>query len=256
MRARKKNPSKPAKSGKKASGGVSPRRKLLIWCCAIFGALLAAALFVAWLTFSSYRDFSAPVIGEQHRLLLRRLATEMRNNRELKEAEIRLSPQEANLLLDIIRHLSQFVPDPKVPPPKNFMIRYCDDGSVFFSAPVAVAGKWCFGGKIYVSGALYFEKQNSNIVAEMPELRFGRVDMPIPGGLDTIYPSWRRRLISSLPMEFMIPIKCLCSKRDGTLVLVYSPQELRRPLKGMLNRVGRRCSGELKLLIDQLIKSL
>ena len=256
MTTKKKSPSKPAKTGKKPSGGISPRSKLLIWCGAIFGVLLAAVLLVAWLTFSSYRDFPAPMLEEPHRLLLRRLATELRNNRQHEEAAIFLTPQEANLLLDIIRHLSQFARDRKVPPPKNFMIRYRDDGGVFVSAPAAVAGEWCFGGRIYVSGVLFFEKQDGRIIAEMPELRFGRFDIPVPGGLDTIYPSWKQRLTRSLPREFMSSVKSLGPKRDGTIVLVYRPQELRRPLKRTLTRVERRSSGEIKMLVEQLIKSL
>jgi len=244
------------KSTRKAKRAVSPRRRILVWCGAILGALLLAVLLVAWLIFSPYRDFSAPQLGEPHYLLLRRLATEVRNNRRLKEATIRFSPQETNRLLDIIRHSSQFVPDDRVPPPRHFMLNYRDDGGVFVSAPVRVAGKWCFGGNIYASGVLFFEKQGDEIVADVPKFRVGRVDMPLPGGLDGVYPAWKKQLKKSLPKEFMTSVKSLYPERDGTVVLVYYPQELRRPLKKKLSDIESRCSGELKMPLNQLIKSL
>ena len=243
-------------SSKKTKRAVSPLRKVLIWCGAILGALLLAALLVAWLIFSPYRDFAAPQLGEPHYLLLRRLATEVRNNRRLKEATLRFSPQETNLLLDIIRHSSQFVPDDNVPPPKHFMLRYRDDGGVFVCAPVRVADKWCFGGNVYASGVLYFEKQGDEIIADVPKFRVGRVDAPLPGGLDGVYPAWKEQLKKSLPREFMTSVKDLHSDRDGTVVLVYRPQELRRPLKNKLSQIESRCSGELKMPLEQLIKSL
>ena len=253
---KKKSTPKPAERQGKKSGGFCARHKLLIWSGAILVGVLAVILLVMWLTFSSYRDFPAPHLGEPHNLLLRRLATEVRNNRDKKEAEIRLSPQEANLLLDIIRHASQFVNHRKMPPPKNFMIRYHDDGSIFFSVPAPVAGKWCFGGKIYVSGSLYFEKQDKKIDAAIPEVRFGRVDIPIPGGLDTIYPSWKQRMEHMLPGVFITSVRYICAKRDGTIVLVYRPKELHRPLKNRLSKIESRCSGEIKLTLGQLIKAL
>ena len=235
MAEKKKSTSKPAKRPVKKSGGFVARHKFLIWSGVILGVLLAAILLVAWLTFSPYRDFSAPHLGEPHHLLLRRLASELRNNRQLKEAEIRLSPQEANLLLDIIRHGTQFVGNKKVPPPRNFMLRYHDDGGLSFAVPAPVAPEWCFGGKIYISGLLYLEKQDKEINAEVPELRFGRVDIPIPGGLDTVYPSWRQRMERKLPVEFMTSVRYIRAKRDGTIVFVYCPKELHRPLKKRLS---------------------
>ncbi len=247
---------KPAKKRATNSAGASPWRKVLIWSAAILGALALSALLLAWLTFSSYRDLSAPQLGEPHYLLLRRLATMMRSNRKLKEATLRLSPQEVDQLFDIVRHASQFVPERQMPPPRSFMLRYRDDGGVFVSAPAPVAGEWCFGGKVYVSGLLYFEKQEDEVIVDMPRLSFGRADVPIPGGLDTVYPSWKKELKEALPAEFMTAVKSLHSERDGSVVLVYRPQELRRPLKKQLSKVEERCSGELKLPLGQLIKSL
>lgn len=261
MTATKKTPAKkpakkPAKPRVKGTAPASPRCKALVWCAAVLGALALLLLLLAWLTFSSYRDLSAPQLGEPHYLLLRRLATTMRNNRKLKEATIRLSPQEVNQLFDIVRHASQFVPDRQAPPPKSFMLRYRDDGGVFVSAPAPVAGAWCFGGKIYVSGLLYFEKQDDEVIADVPKLRFGRADLPVPGGLNTVYPAWKTQLKEALPEEFMTAVRSLHTERDGTVVLVYRPQEIRRPLKKQLSKVEDRCSGELKLPLGQLIKSL
>lgn len=257
MTATKKAPAgKTAKKPGKRAAAASPRRKIIIWCAAILGALVLLTLLLTWLTFSPYRDFSAPQLDEPHYLLLRRLATEMRTNRKRQEAAIRLSPREVDLLFDIVRHASQFIPDDRMPPPKSFMLRCRDDGGVFISAPAPVAGEWCFGGRVYASGVLYFEKQGDEIIVDLPKLRVGRADLPVPGGLDTVYPSWKRELKDALPPEFMTSVKSLYSERDGTVVLVYRPQELRRPLKEQLSKVEERCSGELKLPLGQLIKSL
>lgn len=254
---KKNSTSKPAERQGKKSGGVFARHKLLVWSGVILGVLLLTALLLTWLTFSSYRDFSAPRLAEPHHLLLRRLATELRNNRDKEEAEILLSPQEANQLLDIIRHASQFANRrKKMPPPTSFMLRYHDDGSLFFSIPASVAPEWCFGGKIYASGSLYFEKRDAEINAEIPEFRFGRADISIPGGLDTVYPSWKQRMTRMLPAQFMTSVRYIRAKRDGTIVLVYRPKELHRPLKKRLSKIESRCTGELKLPLGQLIKSL
>ena len=113
-----------------------------------------------------------------------------------------------------------------------------------------------FGGKLYLSGVLYFEKQNEKIIADLPELRFGRADLPLPGGAQIFGASWRERLTEALPDEFKASVKELYPERDGTLVLVYSPRELRRPLKKQLEKVRDRSSGELRMLAGQLITAL
>ena len=69
-------------------------------------------------------------------------------------------------------------------------------------------------------------------------------------------PVFLRKLKEALPEVFMTAVKCIHSERDGTFVLVYRPAELSRPLKERLSAVEERCSGELKLPLGQLIKSL
>ena len=255
--AAKKKPAKPKKSGGKNSGGASPKRKWAIWGAAVAAALLLLTLTAALLVFSPYRDYSAPQLGEPHYLLLRRIATDLRKNRTRDEAEIRLSPDETGLLLDIVRHASQFARGTApVPPPENFMLGYGKDGGVRFAVPFDAAGSWCFGGKIYVSGAFFFEKKENEVVPEMPELRFGRVGIPVPGGLDTLRPSWKDELREKLPPEFMTSVRDIHAERDGTVVLIYRPRELRRPLKRRLSGVQEKSSGELRPTLDQLIKAL
>ena len=255
--AKKKSSAKPKGNGGKSSLKASLRRRWPIWCAAACAVAALLTLFVAWLTFSPYRDYSAPQLGEPHFLLLRRIATELRRNRTRKEAEIRLSPEETGLMLDIVRHASQFVKGKnQLPPPENFILQYRNDGGVRFAIPAEAAGSWCLGGKIYVSGVLYFEKRGDEVIVEMPKLRFGRADLPIPGGLDTWRPSWKDEVKDSLPPEFMTAVKSIYAERDGTVVLVYHPQELRKPLKKSLSGVQDQSTGELRPTLEQLIKAL
>ena len=247
--------------GGKDSGDASRKKKKVILWSAILGGVLAVValltLLGAWLTFSPCRDYSAPELDEPHFLLLRRIATDLRKNRNLNEAELRLSPDEVDMLLDIVRHSSQFVKGKKpLPPPKSLMFRYRKNGSFFFSAPIPVAEEWCFGGNIYVSGELLFVKNGDEVVSDMTDLRFGRVDLPVPGGLDTVRPSWKQDVKKSLPPEFMNSVRSINAERDGTLVVVYRPRELRKPLKKQLTKLQKNCSGELKVTLEQLIKAL
>lgn len=256
---KKKSPRRPSPGGSGAgkSGKSSRRRKALVWCAAVLGSLLLLILLGAWLTFSGYRDYSAPKLGEKHYLLLRRIATDLRNNREKTDAELRFTPEEMGLLLDIIRHSSQFVPNREaVPPPENFLLEYHRDGGLLGIAPIPVAGRWCFGGKIYVSAVLYFEKDGDKVEAEVEKLRFGRFDLPFPVGVDTLAPGWKDRLRDELSREHLKAVKDVHSERDGTFVLVYRPQELRKPLKEQLTRLRKNSSGELKMPLNELIKAL
>ena len=238
---------------------ISPvMRKVLIWCGIVLGTLLLLTLIALWMTFSGYRDFPEPKLDERHYLFLRRLATDMRNNRDLGEAELRFAPEDMDLLLDIVRHASQFAPgrSKKLPPPKNFMLKYDRNNGVYGAAPIPVAGEWLFGGKIYVSGALRLEKEEKKLNAEVKKLGFGRFDLPLPFGVDTFVPDWRQKLEKAFSGEIMSAVKSIRTESDGTVVLVYRPQDLRKPLKKRLTQLEERCSGELKLPIRQLINAL
>lgn len=232
-------------------------RMTLVWGGGFIGVLALLVLIGLWLVFSSERDFSAPRLGEGHYLFLRRLATEMRNNRLEKEATLRLSPAEMQQLLDIVRHSSQFVRTRRrtLPKPEHFQLQYRDHGCVYYSIPVKVMPSWCFGGTIYVTGEASFSKYEKDVQINMPEFGVGRFDMSVPGGLDGVMPSWRDRVRRALPGEFMSAVKSI-NTEDGYVVLVYRPRELRRPLKKQLEQVQERCSDELRLPLEQLMKAL
>ena len=160
------------------------------------------------------------------------------------------------MLLDIIRHSSQFVRRrTEVPPPKYFLLDYSRDGGLGFSVPFDTGISWCFGGKIYISGVLYLEKRGREIDADLPKLRFGRFGLPA-GSIDTYVPDWKRKLRNALNSEFMNAIRSIRAESDGTVVLVYSPGELRRPLKNQLNKVREHCSGDLRPWVTQVIHAL
>lgn len=246
---------KPAAAPKAAPQSIA--RLALTWSLIVFGILLLLLILIGFMTFSSFRNYSAPKIGEEHNLLLYRLAREMRTNRTLDEATLRFSPNEVQRLLDIIRHSSQFVKTRrKPPPPENFMLAYRKNGRVYFAAPMDAMDKWCFGGRIYLSGELFFEKHGDKIELDLPRLCFGRFDLPVPGGVDLYVPSWRARIRRALSGEFMTAIKDVYAERDGTVVIVYRPQHIRKPLKKKLDQIHQRCSGELKLPIEQLKNAL
>ena len=244
------------------SGAEGPRRRSSIWrrilkgCGILVGVLLLLGLIGVFLAFSGYRDYSAPRLDDRHYQLLRRFASELRNNRRKREATIVFSPEEAQYFLDVVRHMSQLVPDRRqVPPAESFMLEY-ENGGVKFAVPLPAAGSWCLGGKVYVSGILRLEKRDGEILAEVPKLRFGRWDLPLPVGPDRLVPGWRERLKKELSQEFMTAITGWRAAEDGSVVLVYRPQELRKPLKKQLDRVRERSSGEMRMLIDQIIKAL
>ena len=248
---------KKSSSSKRESSGKDPMRKVLVWAGIALGALLLLTVIGAFVTFSGYRDYPEPKIGHPHYLFLRELASQMRNNRRKDEATIRLSPEELRQLFELIRHSSQFAGDRRnVPPPGHFMLGYDNGGGVDFAVPVNVAGSWCFGGRVYVSGKLLLEKKGDEIIADLPKFRFGRFDLPVPGGADTVAPGWREKMKKALPQEIMGAIRSIHAEQDGTVVLVYSPNELRKPLKKHLNKVHERCSEDLKPWIRQLIQAL
>lgn len=232
-------------------------RKILTWIGIVLGVLLLLTLIGMFITFSGYREYPKPNIGKPHYRFLRDLASQMRNNRRQNEATIRLSREEVQLLLDLIRHSAQFVGSKhNVPQQEHFMLTYNDDCSLGFAVPVDVAGSWCFGGKIYVSGSLFLEKKGDEIIADLPKLRFGRFDLPVPGGADTVDSDWQERMKRVLPQDIMGAIRSIHSERDGTVVMVYSPSELRKPLKKYLDKIHERCAEDLKPWIRQLIQSL
>ena len=257
MEGKKKKSPRGSAAGGRGAGKNRRRRKIIIWCAAVIGTLLLLTLIGAWLTFSGYRDYSAPKLGEKHYLLLRRIATDLRKNRDLEDAELQFTPEEMGLLLDIVRHSSQFVPTrEKLPPPESFLLEYDKSGGLRGIAPIPVTGPWCFGGKIYVSGELFLEKSGKKVDVEVENLRFGRFDLPFPVSVDTLVPGWRERLEDEFSREYMKAIKGIRTKRDGTFVLTYRPQELRKPLKKQLTRLRENCSGELKVPLTELIKAL
>lgn len=248
----------------KTSGAGAPakrpewslQRKILLCTGIAIVALVLLTVLGLWLTFSPYRDFSAPDIGQPHYLFLRDVASQLRNNRREPEATIRLSPREVKLLLDIVRHSSQYVHRrDDVPPPEYFMLDY-RGGGLAFAVPISVGPKWCFGGKVYISGVLYFEKEGDAITADLRKLGFGRFDLPVPGGIDAYVPDWKKKLKNAFTSEYMHAIKRVYRESDGTVVLVYRPAELRKPLKKHLTKVRDRCSGDLRPWITQVIHAL
>ena len=249
-----------ANATKKTAGSSRERslqRKILICTLIFMGTMLLLVLIGMFVTFSGYRKYPEPNLGQPHYLFLRDIASQLRNNRREKEATIRLSPREVDLLLDIVRHSSQYVRKrDDIPPPENFMLEHRRDGGWGFAVPIDVAPKWCFGGKIYVSGAVHFEKRERAVNAELPDLRFGRFDLPVPGGIDTYVPDWKEKLENALTSEYMNAIKSVRSESDGTVVVVYRPDELRKPLKNHLTKVRERCSGDLRPWISQVIHAL
>ena len=233
------------------------RRKNQILTVVILIAAVLLPLLGALLTFSPYRDYSAPKLDEPHFLLLRRIATELRKNRKKQEAELRFSPEESGLMLDIVRQASSFAGRKRtLPPPENFMLEYRKNGGVFFAVPIDAAGEWCFGGKIYLSGVFSLEKEGYKVLPDMSGLSFGRADLPVPGGLDLLYPQWKDRVENALPQVFMDSVVRITTESDGTLVLVYHPQELRKPLKKQLVKLQKNCSDDLRMPLEQLINAL
>lgn len=221
-------------ASRKGSGKAPGKRRIPKWCVvtlAVLAALAVLAVMLAALTFSSHRTLPVPKLENRHYLLIGRLTGQL--TRELKrrkiraEAQLRLTPDEVNTLLEFARSSANFGGS-DVPPPESFDIRYRPDGAFTFVAPVEAAPRWCFGGQIYLSGRFHFEKQEEKIIVDIPELRFGRADMKVPGG--GTYFDAATAVKKALPPEFDAAVKDLYPERDGTLVIVYRPKELRGTL--------------------------
>lgn len=239
--ANKKPAGRTAKGGaaRKDSGKkTGAKRRIPKWCVVVLAALAVLAALVvilAALTFSSHRKLPLPKLESRHHLLIGRvvgqLRREMTRRKVRAEAQLRFSPGEVNTLLEFARSTAGNG-GPDVPPPESFDIRYLPDGAFAFVAPVEAAPRWCFGGQIYMSGRFHFEKQDDKIIVDIPELRFGRVDMKVPGG-GTWFDA-ADAVKQALPPEFDAAVKSLYTERDGTLVIVYRPKELRGTLLQLL----------------------
>ena len=221
-------------SGKK----TETKRRIPKWCVVVLAALAvlsSLAVLIAALTFSSHRKLPLPELEGRHHLLIGRIIGKLRREvtrRKVRaEAQLRFTPGEVNLLLEFARH-NAGNGGPDVPPPESFDIRYQPDGAFAFVAPVEAAPRWCFGGQIYLSGRFHFEKQDGEIIVDIPELRFGRADMKVPGG-GTWFDA-TAAVKQALPPEFDAAVKSIYTERDGTLVIVYRPKELRGTLLSLL----------------------
>ena len=218
--------------GKAQTGGR--KRRMPKWCVvvlAVLAVLAALAVLLAALTFSSHRKLPLPKLEPRHYLLVGRitnkLTREVTRRKVRAEARLRLTPDEVNTLLEFARSSAAFG-GPDVPPPESFDIRYLPEGAFTFVAPVEAAPRWCFGGQIYLSGRFHLEKQDDKIIVDIPELRFGRAGIKVPGG--GTYFDAAEAVKNALPPEFDAAVKDLYPERDGTLVIVYRPKELRGTL--------------------------
>ncbi len=218
---------------RRAGDAAAKRRRIWWWGIGIAAALVVLALTVLALCFSSLRSLPLSPLTERHYLLIGRLSNQL--TREVlrrhprAEATLRLSVDEVNTLLEFARHTA-YAAGTDVPPPESFVIAYRPDGAFTFTVPVDAAPNWCFGGMLYLSGRFHFEKQDEKLIVDVPELRFGRAELPVPGGGAYLREASADAVRESLPPEFAAAVKSLYSERDGTLVIVYRPREMQNLL--------------------------
>ena len=224
---------------RKSGGAPAKRRRALWWGIGIAGGLAVIVLTALALCFSSLRALPLAPLTDRHYLLIGRISNqltrEVLRRRPRAEATLRLSVDEVNTLLEFARHTA-YAAGGDVPPPESFVIGYRPDGAFTFTAPVKAAPKWCFGGMIYLSGNFHFEKQDEKLIVDVPELRFGRADMPVPGGGAYLRDTSVDAIKAALPPEFDAAVKALYPERDGTLVIVYRPREMRGMLPLLLGK--------------------
>jgi hypothetical protein len=243
MTSKKNNPSGRSAKGaapRKGSGKNSDRpqkRRLPKWCVvvlAVLAGLAVLAVILTALTFSSHRALPLTKLEDRHYLLVGRitgqLTREASRRQPRAEAQLRLTPDEVNTLLEFVRNSAKFGGS-DVPPPESFDLRYQPDGTFVFVAPVDAAPRWCFGGKIYLNGKVNFEMQDEQVIVDIPELRFGRVGMKVPGGNTYFSSASTEAVRNAMSPEFKAAVKSFYTERDGTLVIVYRPKELRGLLK-------------------------
>lgn len=215
---------------------TAPHRRAWRWGIGIAAGIAVLTVAALVLCFSSLRSLPLSPLNDRHYLLIGRISNQLsrevlrRNPRA--EATLRLSVDEVNALLEFARHTA-YAAGGDVPPPESFVIGYRSDGAFTFTVPVKTAPRWCFGGMFYLSGRFHFEKQDDKLCVDVPELRFGRADLPVPGGgaylsADTVK--------EALPPEFDAAVKALYPERDGTLVIVYRPREMQCLLPFLLKK--------------------
>ena len=227
-----KSKSSAAKSTKEKKSSAAPRPRWFKVCCWLGGTLivlLMLLLALALMTFSPYRKFKVPEIGERHNKALNRLSMHVSSHLYRRdppaEATLRLSVDDVNALLEFGRScILNF--NSKLPPPETFEMVYRKDGGFHFVIPLDAAPAWLFGGKIYAEGVFFLEKQSDKLIFDIPELRFGRVGATLPWAGMVAKNLGEKRLEQAMPPEFKAAVKEIYPDRDGTLVVVYRPKAL------------------------------
>lgn len=220
------------RGGRSASASAprkSPAVRAALWVAATLLFLFVLLLLAALLVFSPYRRLGVPLLKGRHYRTLNRLSSGIAahtfRRRPVAEARLRLAPDEVNDLLELARRSAEF--GRGMPPVWSFTVSYRPDGAFAFTVPLDAAPGWLFGGKIYADGVFRLEKQNGKLLMEFPELRLGRLGVPVPGGgMFITDKSGGDILAKAFPPEFDAAIKEFYPERDGTLVLVYRPAEL------------------------------
>ncbi len=221
----------PVRRSGKSGAGKTPSHGMRI---AVWTALSLLVLFVLFLTvslliFSPFRRMAIPAIGPRHFQVLNRVSSQVAEKTFCRnppaEATLRLTPEEVNSLLELAQNAAA-TGVAGAPPPGTFQLKYLPDGSVSFAYPFDAAPSWLFGGKIYLRGRLHLEKQGEKLLLDVPELKFGRAELSIPGGGMFLGSAGTGAAQRALPPEFHEAIRDFYPERDGTLVLVYHPGKL------------------------------
>ena len=225
-------------ASKRSAARPAAKRRALWWCLGAGAGIVLLVLAVLALCFSPLRSLPLAPLTERHYILIGRISNQLtrevlrRNPRAA--AVLRLSVADVNALLEFTRHTAYAAGAQNVPPPESFELGYRPDGTFTFVMPAPAAPRWCFGGMLYLSGRFHFEKQERRLIVDVPELRFGRADLPVPGGGTYLNDSVAEAVRQALPPEFDTAIKTVYPERDGTLVVVYRPRELQMILPLML----------------------
>ncbi len=228
---------RPSNSAAKKAIPAKKTHRAWWWCLGIVAALVVLAVALLALCFSPLRSLPLAPLTDRHYLLISRitnqLSREVMRRTPRAEAELRLSVDDVNTFLEFARHTA-YAGGADVPPPESFMLGYRPDGAFTFVVPAQAAPRWCFGGNVYLSGRLHLEKQDDQLFVDVPELRFGRADMPVPGGGTHLREAGVEAVKKALSREFNDAVKSFYAERDGSIVIVYRPRRMRHLLPRLL----------------------